>query len=71
MPAKRRSVNISDEYHNRSRAAVRLVNKAGQPYTLNQFLEEAIEAHLRRIAENYNAGRPIHADPEPLRPGRT
>lgn len=70
MAAKRKSVNLDEEHHDRARAAVRLVVHSGQPYSLTQFLAEAVEAQLRRISEDYNDGRPIHADSEPLRPGR-
>jgi fructose/tagatose bisphosphate aldolase len=64
-------VNIPTELHQRARAAVRIVEKVtGRRYTIAQFLREAIVAQLAVIARDYNRGREIYPDNEPLEPGR-
>jgi len=67
---KQTATNIDSDLHARARAAVRLVKASGQRYTLAQFLREAITAQLRVIADDYNQGRPIAPDVDPLPPGR-
>jgi hypothetical protein len=64
-------VNIPKDLHQRARAAVRIVRGVtGRPYTIAQFLREAIMAQLTVIARDYNRGREIYPDTEPLEPGR-
>ncbi|WP_176749532.1 50S ribosomal protein L7ae [Mycolicibacterium grossiae] len=64
-------VNIPTELHQRARAAVRIVERVtGRRYTIAQFLREAIVAQLAVIARDYNRGREIYPDSEPLEPGR-
>lgn len=64
-------VNIPIELHQRGRAAVRIVERVtGRRYTIAQFLREAIVAQLAVIAHDYNGGREIYPDSEPLEPGR-
>lgn len=64
-------VNIPTELHQRARAAVRIVERVtGRRYTIAQFLREAIIAQLAVIARDYNRGRDIYPDTEPLEPGR-
>jgi hypothetical protein len=64
-------VNVPTELHQRARAAVRIVQRVtGRHYTIAQFLREAISAQLTVIARDYNQGRQIHPDTEPLDPGR-
>lgn len=64
-------VNIPTELHQRARAAVRIVERVtGRRYTIAQFLREAIVAQLAVIARDYNRGREIYPDTEPLEPGR-
>ncbi|OFJ54260.1 50S ribosomal protein L7ae [Mycolicibacterium grossiae] len=59
------------ELHQRARAAVRIVERVtGRRYTIAQFLREAIVAQLAVIARDYNRGREIYPDSEPLEPGR-
>lgn len=71
MAEKLTATNIDADLHARARAAVRMVKASGeQRYSLAQFFREAITAQLRVIAEDYNGGRPIAPDSEPLRPGR-
>lgn len=69
--AERRRQNIDAEYANRVRAAVRIMQQAGLTnYTADQFYKEAIAAKLRIVADEFNGGRPIPADEEPLRRGK-
>lgn len=64
-------VNIRKDLHARARAAVRIVTKVtGRPYTMTQFLSEAVISQLNVIARDYNAGREIAPDDTPLEPGR-
>ncbi|MFV8227395.1 hypothetical protein [Mycolicibacterium fortuitum] len=64
-------VNIPRDLHQRARAAVRIVQRVtGRPYTIAQFLREAIMAQLAVIARDYNRGQEIFPDTEPLEPGR-
>jgi hypothetical protein len=64
-------VNVPTELHHRARAAVRIVERVtGRRYTITQFIEEAIVAQLRVIEHDYNEGREILPDPQPLEPGR-
>jgi hypothetical protein len=63
--------NIPTELHQRSRAAVRIVERVtGRRYTLAQFLREAITAQLSLIARDYNDGNEIVPDSRPLERGR-
>ncbi|BEL42045.1 hypothetical protein [Mycobacteroides abscessus] len=69
VPA-RSSVNIPPGLHAISRAAVRLVRrKTGRDYPMRQFVEEAITAQIREIADTYNDGRAIQPDDVPLEKG--
>jgi hypothetical protein len=64
-------VNVPTELHQRSRAAVRLVERVtGRRYTIAQFLREAITAQLWVIARDYNNGNEIFPDTRPLERGR-
>jgi hypothetical protein len=64
-------VNIPTELHQRSRAAVRIVERVtGRRYTLAQFLREAITAQLWLIARDYNDANEIFPDSRPLERGR-
>jgi hypothetical protein len=64
-------VNIPRELHQRARAAVRIVQRVtGRPYPFAQFVREAFIAQLAVIARDYNQGREIAPDREPLEPGR-
>jgi hypothetical protein len=64
-------VNVPTELHQRTRAAVRIVERAtGRRYTIAQFLREAIYAQLRVIARDYNDGNEIFPDTRPLERGR-
>lgn len=64
-------VNIPTDLHQRARAAVRIVQRVtGRPYTIAQFFREAIMAQLAVIARDYNGGKEIYPDAEPLDPGR-
>jgi len=64
-------VNIPTDLHQRARAAVRIVERVtGRRYPIAQFLREAISAQLALIARDYNQGREILPDTEPLAPGR-
>lgn len=62
------TVNVSQEQLASARAAVRLVSRVtGRRYTMANFVREAVALQLRRICEEYNEGRPIAPDPEPLK----
>lgn len=64
-------VNIPTDLHQRARAAVRIVERVtGRRYTIAQFLREAMIAQLAVIARDYNHGREINPDADPLEPGR-
>jgi fructose/tagatose bisphosphate aldolase len=64
-------VNIPTELHQRARAAVRIVERVtGRRYTISQFFREAVVAQLAIIARDYNQGREILPDTDPLDPGR-
>lgn len=64
-------VNIPTELHQRARAAVRIVQRVtGRPYTIAQFLREAVAGQLAVIARDYNHGREILPDSSPLEPGQ-
>lgn len=64
-------VNIPTELHQRARAAVRIVERVtGRRYTIMQFVREAIVAQLAVVERDYNGGREIFLDAEPLEPGR-
>lgn len=70
-PADWSKVNVRTDLHAKARAAVRLVSKVtGRPYTMTQFLSEAIISQLNVIARDYNGGRDIQPDGRPLEPGR-
>jgi hypothetical protein len=70
-PRATSTVNVSHELHDLARAAVRLVRrKTGRPYSLTQFVREALAAQLKIIADTYNDGRAIRPDEEPLERGR-
>lgn len=65
------SLNVDRQLHALARAAVRIVSRAtGRRYTLAQFMREAITGQLEIVARDYNDGRPIQPDDEPLEPGR-
>ena len=65
------SLNVDLELHAKARAAVRIVSRAtGRRYTLAQFMREAITGQLAIVARDYNDGRPIQPDVQPLAPGR-
>jgi hypothetical protein len=69
--AKNSKVNIPIDLHQRARAAVRLVERVtGRRYTFAQFVREAFIAQLDVIARDYNSGRDIYPDSQPLEPGR-
>lgn len=69
--AKITTVNIPAELHQRARAAVRIVERVtGRTYTIAQFFREAVIAQLAVIARDYNQGREIEPDLEPLDRGR-
>ena len=64
-------VNIPTELHQKARAAIRIVDRVtGRRYTIMQFISEAMVAQLDVIARDYNGGREIFLDSEPLEPGR-
>jgi hypothetical protein len=70
--ARPSSVNLEQELHRQSRAAVRLVRRmTGRPYTMTQFFNEAVHGQLKVVADTFNEGRPVHPDDEPLEPGRS
>lgn len=65
------TANIPVDLHRRARAAVRIVRRAtGRHYTIAQFFREAITRQLEEIAREYNRGREILPDCEPLDAGR-
>ncbi len=66
------TVNVRHELLALARGAVRLVRTSptGRAYSMRQFIEEAITAQIRTIAETYNDGRAILPDANPLRPGQ-
>ncbi len=69
--AGKTSIGVERDLHARIRAAVRVVRrKTGQPYTVAQFVREAIGAQLAVVARDYNDGRVIGPDDEPLPAGR-
>lgn len=64
-------LNVPTELHHRARAAVRIVERVtGRRYTIAQFVREAFVAQLRVIERDYNDGREILPDSQPLEPGR-
>lgn len=64
-------LNVPAELHQRARAAVRIVRRVtGRRYTIAQFVTEAFVAQLAVIARDYNGGREIYPDSEPLERGR-
>ncbi|MCB1287781.1 MAG: 50S ribosomal protein L7ae [Mycobacterium sp.] len=64
-------LNVPAELHQRARAAVRIVRRVtGRRYTIAQFVTEAFVAQLAVIARDYNGGREIYPDTEPLERGR-
>ncbi|UJL32227.1 50S ribosomal protein L7ae (plasmid) [Mycolicibacterium vanbaalenii] len=64
-------LNVPAELHQRARAAVRIVRRVtGRRYTIAQFVTEAFVAQLAVIARDYNGGREIYPDREPLERGR-
>lgn len=64
-------LNVPTELHQRARAAVRIVRRVtGRRYTIAQFVTEAFVAQLAVIARDYNGGREIYPDTEPLERGR-
>lgn len=66
------SLNIDGDRHARIRAAVRVVERVtGRRYTAAEFVREAVDAQLAVVARDYNEGRPIWPDDEPLPKGRT
>ncbi|WP_231999612.1 hypothetical protein [Mycobacterium sp. 1245852.3] len=70
-PSDVSKLNIPTELHQRARAAVRIVERVtGRRYTIAQFTREAFVAQLRVIEHDYNDGREILPDPQPLDPGR-
>ncbi|MDO2394803.1 hypothetical protein QRB38_13380 [Mycobacterium avium subsp. hominissuis] len=70
-PAKYSKLNVPAELHQRARAAVRIVRRVtGRRYTIAQFVTEAFVAQLAVIARDYNGGREIFPDTEPLERGR-
>lgn len=69
--AKLSKLNVPAELHQRARAAVRIVRRVtGRRYTIAQFVTEAFVAQLAVIARDYNGGREIFPDTEPLERGR-
>lgn len=65
------TVNVRHDLLALSRGAVRLVRAStGRAYSMRQFIEEAITAQIRTIAETYNDGRAILPDANPLGPGQ-
>lgn len=65
------STNLDNERQALIRAAVRLIEKTtGRRYSAAEFLREAIDAQLTVVARDYNEGRPIAPDYEPLPKGR-
>lgn len=53
------------------RSAVRLIERTtGRRYSAAEFLREAVDAQLAVVAHDYNDGRPIAPDYEPLPKGR-
>lgn len=69
--AKNSTVNIPAELHQRARAAVRIVERVtGRTYTIAQFCREAFIAQIAVISRDYNQGREIEPDSEPLDRGR-
>ncbi len=69
--AKLSKLNVPAELHQRARAAVRIVRRVtGRRYTIMQFVIEAFVAQLAVIARDYNGGREIYPDTEPLERGR-
>lgn len=65
------TVNVGHDLLALSRGAVRLVRTCtGREYSMRQFVEEAITAQLRTIAETYNDGLAILPDANPLGPGQ-
>ena len=69
--ARLSKLNVPAELHQRARAAVRIVRRVtGRRYTIAQFVTEAFVAQLAAIARDYNDGREIYPDAEPLERGR-
>ncbi len=67
----RSSVSLEGLLHRTARAAVVLVRKkSGRTYSMKQFIEEAVTAQIRYIADTYNGGRPILPIQTPLSAGR-
>ena len=65
------TVNVRHDLLALSRGAVRLVRTStGRAYSMRQFIEEAITAQIRTIANTYNDGRAILPDANPLEPGQ-
>lgn len=65
-------LNIDGDRHALIRSAVRVVERVtGRRYTAAEFLREAVDAQLGVVARDYNEGRPIRPDDEPLPKGRT
>lgn len=64
------TVNVDIDQHAVARAAVRLVRYGdSRPYTMRQFVREALADKIARIAAEYNDGKEIEPDEEPLETG--
>lgn len=65
------TLTIGDELHAIARGAVNLVTEAtGRVYTMRQFTDDAVTAHIQVIADTYNDGNPIPPAGAPLKKGR-
>lgn len=65
------TVNLDGDRQALIRSAVRLIERTtGRRYSAAKFLREAVDAQLAVVARDYNEGRPIPPDYEPLPKGR-
>lgn len=65
------TVAIRASVRQRSRSAFREASYRERTRTYSDFVDGAIDREIKRIETEYNDGKPLGPDAEPLTPGRT